>query len=326
MPSPECEAVLELLWARQQGPAASREALADRRAELDTSPLFPLPDGVTVSATSAGGVKAAWITPPEASADRCVLYLHGGGYTRGSIVSHQELAARVAAAAGGRALLVEYRLAPEHTFPAAVDDAVCAATWLLETEGVDPAGWAIAGDSAGGGLSIATMLALRDAGARLPACALLMSPWLDLRPKTLEGRAAFGRDPVVLPVDLDVSVTWYLDGQAPNAPLASPICADLAGLSPVLLQVGSEELLREDAETFARFARDAGVEVVLDVNEGLFHVFQLMAHLPETREALCRAEEFFGSHLGGGAVGRGNRPAGGREAVPPVRPPEAPAA
>lgn len=300
MPSPECEAVLQLLWARQEGPAASREALADRRAELDSSPLFPLPDDVAVEQVDAGGLRAVWLSPPGTRSDRCVLYLHGGGYTRGSITSHQELASRVAAAAGGRALLVEYRLAPEHAFPAAVDDAVGAATWLLDSAGQDPASLVIAGDSAGGGLTVSTMLALRDAGRPLPACAVLMSPWLDLRPKTLEGRAAYGRDPVVLPVDLDVSVEWYLAGQPTNAPLASPVCADLAGLPPVFVQVGSEELLREDSESFARFSRDAGVEVVLDVNEGLFHVFQLMAHLPETAEAFARIGDFLDCHLPGG--------------------------
>lgn len=279
-----------LLQWKQAPPGGS---IAEARARLDALPdPSNFPAGTRVERTTAGGRPAEWLVPPDAATDRVVLFLHGGAYCIGSCASHRELAARLAGAAGARALVVEYRLAPEHRFPAAVDDAVAAYRWLLAS-GVAPGRIALAGDSAGGGLAMAALVALRDAGEPLPAGAALISPWADLSgaSPSLQTRAA--ADPWLTPARLTQRAGLYLGDADPCAPLASPVYADLRGLPPLLILVGSDEILLDDAARLAERARAAGVPVSLAVYEGMWHVWPLWAaDLPEGERAVGQLGAF----------------------------------
>lgn len=246
----------------------------------------------------AGGVDADWITAPGARADRVLLYLHGGGYAMGSVRSHWDLIARLSAAAGCRALGLDYRLAPEHPFPAAVEDATTAYRWLLD-QGIEPSSIALAGDSSGGGLAMATLVALRDAGNPLPAAAALLSPWVDLeaRGESFESRRHV--DPMVRRRLILRQAQTYLAGRASvRDPLAAPIHADLAGLPPLLIQVGDRETLLDDSRSLAERARAVGVDVTLEVWDGMIHVFQLFAgELEEGRRAIEGIGAFVRKHM-----------------------------
>jgi phosphinothricin tripeptide acetyl hydrolase len=178
-------------------PPSETMTTAERRAQYEKAErFFPTPAAVQVEHVTAGAAPAEWLTAPGARADAAVLYLHGGGYVIGSPRSHRHLAAAIGAAAAARVLLPEYRLAPEHPFPAAIDDAVAAYRWLLD-RGIAPARIAIAGDSAGGGLTVATLLALRDAGAPLPAAGVCVSPWTDLTCSAASYESRAEADPIV---------------------------------------------------------------------------------------------------------------------------------
>ncbi|HEY6034703.1 MAG TPA: alpha/beta hydrolase [Kofleriaceae bacterium] len=255
---------------------------------------FPIPADVAVTPTKLANVPAAWLDPPEAKRDRVVLFLHGGGYQIGSLASHGELAARIGREARARVLFLDYPLAPEHPFPAAIDAAL--ATWRALSADHPAATIALAGDSAGGGLALALMEALRDAKEPLPAAAALMSPHVDL---TLSG-ASFteraDRDPIFAAPMIQKLVGDYLAGADPRTPRASPLFGSLAGLPPLLIQVGSEELLYSDAERLATAATAAGVEVTYDVAEGLFHVYQAVATAPEAQQATAQVGAFLRSH------------------------------
>lgn len=281
---------LEQLIARMQANRQPDATLAERRAQGDRT-VLRLAEDVTATPISAGGVPAEWVATPNAGGT-VVLYLHGGGYTSGSIVSHRELASRIARAAAARVLLLGYRLAPEHPFPAAVDDALAAYDWLL-AQGSAPSEIAIAGDSAGGGLAAATLLALRDAGKPLPAAGVLLSPWTDL---TLSGESIASRadrDPMVATGSLQEMVDAYLAGADPRHSLASPLLADLTGLPPLLVQVGGREILYDDATRLVERAQAAGVQATLDEDPEMIHVFQaLAALLPEGQAAIDRIGRF----------------------------------
>lgn len=247
----------------------------------------------------AGGVDAEWVTAPGVRPDRVLLYFHGGGYALGSVKSHWELIARLSAATGCRVLGLDYRLSPENPFPAPVEDATAAYRWLLD-QGVEPGHIALAGDSAGGGLTAATLVALRNGGTSLPAAAAMLSPWVDLEAAgdSYDTRAEL--DPMVTrPLVLAMAQT-YLGGKgSPRDPLAAPLHADLAGLPPLLIQVGDHETLLDDAIRFAAKARRAGVDVTLEVWDEMFHVFQLFAaDLPEARQAIDGIGAFLPKHLG----------------------------
>lgn len=230
-----------------------------------------------------------------------LLYFHGGGYFEGSITTHRRLVASLCLAAGVRGLSVDYRLAPEHPFPAAVDDAVAAYRWLTGPGGEDPSRVIVAGDSAGGGLTAALLVALRDAGHPLPAGAYLMSPWTDLvaTGESLKTRAE--ADPMIDPRDIKRITSYYVpDGDVLN-PLVSPLYADLSGLPPLLLHVGDAEVLLDDAVRLADRARVAGVSVELEVWPEAFHVFQMLAGLlPEADEAVAQAGEWMVKRLEAG--------------------------
>jgi acetyl esterase/lipase len=238
----------------------------------------------------AGGVPAEWTFLEDVVPRGTILYFHGGAYRQGSIASHRRLLANLCVPTGMRGLNIGYRLAPEHPFPAALDDALAAYRWLITTGGSEPEQVIIAGDSAGGGLALATLVALRDAGDPPPGGAFAMSPWTDLAgtSESLTSRADI--DPVVVVPSIMDAATRYVGDADPRDPLVSPLYADLSGLPPLLLHVGEAEVIYDDSTRFADKARQAGVEVELEVWPEAFHVHHQMAgQLPEADEAISHA-------------------------------------
>ncbi|MFD7311273.1 alpha/beta hydrolase [Promicromonospora sp. NPDC059942] len=263
-----------------------QNSLAELRTFYSSFGRLPLPDGTRVTGTTLGGVPALDIAGPQTDDDAGVLlYLHGGGYVIGDARTGVPLAAALAARAGLRAVAPDYRLAPEHPFPAAVDDGLAAYRALLAE--TDPARVVVAGDSAGGGLALATVLAARDAGLPLPAAVVTFSGWFDL---TLSGASLTGKesvDPIFDAADIrEYAATYLSDAADARNPLASPVLADLRGLPPLLLQVGSAEVLLDDSTRLAARAAEADVEVTLEVYPGSAHVFQ---HHHTTEPAAARA-------------------------------------
>ena len=246
-----------------------------RRKDIDARGLaYKLAGDVVVEPVTAGGVRAEWTSIPNADRDAALLYLHGGGYVIGSLDSHRHLVAEAGRAADAWALSLDYRLAPEHPFPAAVEDAVAGYRFLL-ARGFHPGRIAIAGDSAGGGLVVAALLAIREAGLAQPAGGWCISPWVDLEAigETMTTKAA--ADPMVQKAGILDMAGLYLNGADPRAPLASPIHADLQGLAPLLIQVGAAETLLDDAVQLARLAGIADVRADLQVWPEMIHVWHL---------------------------------------------------
>jgi acetyl esterase/lipase len=277
--------------------------LAERRRGLEAiSAKAPKPRGVASQPLTVAGRPAEWLHPQGSSvaSGRAVLYLHGGAYTAGSLVTHRGLAGRVALASGLPVLLLDYRLAPEHPFPAALEDAQATFAWLLSPEGgCAPGRVAVVGDSAGGGLSLALALKQRDEGLPLPGALACLSPWFDLE---LAGESATSRaqvDPFFpSPAGLKESAAQYAGAAPLRHPYVSPVHAQLHGLPPMLLQTGDLEILLSDAQTVARRAREAGGEVTLEVEEGMWHVWHaLAAYLPEAQRALVRVGRFVQQQL-----------------------------
>jgi monoterpene epsilon-lactone hydrolase len=261
--------------------------------------VLPLLEGTTVEPVRAGGVPSEWVRPAKTAAgDACILYLHGGGYVIGSCNTHRPLASHLAARAGLPVLLVDYRLGPEHPYPAAVDDALAAYQWLL-AQGFDPSRVVVAGDSAGGGLTLATLLALRDRGLPLPALGVAISPWTDL---TLSGesmKTMEDRDPMVKRAGLARMAAWYLGGADATDPLASPRFGDPTGLPPLLVHVGEVETLRDDAVAFTERAAAAGVDVTLEVWPEMIHVWHAFGPaVAESEAGVTRIAEFIADRLG----------------------------
>ncbi|RKE17321.1 alpha/beta hydrolase [Streptomyces sp. TLI_171] len=254
-------------------------------------------EGVATRRTVLGGRPALEFEPPGASARGRLLYLHGGGYVVGSPETHAGLVGELAGRAGLRAVSLDYRLAPEHAFPAAVEDGLAAYRELLAT-GTDPRELVLAGDSAGGGLSIATLLAARDAGLPQPAAVVLFSPWTD---QTVSGdsmRSKDGADPIFTEADIRAYAEFYVAAGDPKDPLASPLFADLTGLPPLLVQVGANEVLLDDAVRLAGRAGAHDVDVTLEIGAGLSHVYQhFYGSLDEADAALDRAARFLTGHL-----------------------------
>jgi acetyl esterase/lipase len=214
-----------------------------------------------------------------------VFYLHGGGYCIWSPLPYRNFNRRLADAADTRVLAIDYRLAPEHPHPACVEDALTAYRWLLD-RGVDPSRVAISGDSAGGGLTVATLIALRDAGDPLPACAVPISPWIDVEITGQMSEDALAVDALRLD-HLKLFAASYLNGADPRTPLANPLHADLTGLPPTLVIVGEREILLDDAQRLAQRAREAGVDVTLDITPGMTHIWQMFGGMfPEAQEAV----------------------------------------
>ena len=296
MASRQLEAIVRVL---RSGPSLTELSIEEQRAVFDrlTSQFQPAED-VRCERVDAGGVPGEWITTPEAAHERAIYYLHGGGYVMGSMNTHREMISRLSRAAGARALAIEYRLAPENPFPAAVEDSTAAYRWLLST-GVDPARLVIAGDSAGGGLTVATLVALRDAGAPLPAAAVCLSPWVDMEGLGESMTTRAEADPMIQRESLLQTAKAYLGDVHVRTPLAAPLYADLRGLPPLLIQVGTAEMLLDDATRLAERAKSAGVDVALEVWDDMFHVWQFFAGmLPEGQQAIDRIGEFIRKHTG----------------------------
>jgi monoterpene epsilon-lactone hydrolase len=252
---------------------------------------------VTCEPVFAEGVDGEWLVPADAPRDRAILYFHGGGFRIGSVASHRDLAARIADASGCRMLSINYRLAPEHRFPAALDDALIAYKYL-RGQGLRPADIAFAGDSAGGNLVLAAMLAARDRGLPLPAAGVLMSPWTDLTASGASYESRAEADPIHQRAMILALAKNYLgkDGGSRN-PLASPLYADLTGLPPLLVQVGDRETVRDDSVDLAARAKAAGTDVELQVWDGVIHVFQMFPEIPQAREAIASLAVFLRNHL-----------------------------
>ncbi len=217
------------------------------------------------------GVPAKWISTKNDSTDRTILFLHGGGYTAGSFRSHRKFVGWLAGAAAARCLMIDYRLAPEHPFPAALEDAVAAYRWLL-SEGIDPGKLALAGDSAGGGLALSTLFRLREAGGPLPAVAYLMSPWTDLLNNKKSRPAKRKLNPGLENKVLQYFADQYTAGQDPGDPLISPLFGTFEGLPPLIIQAGKREPLWNDARLLAEQAKEAGNNVFFEPYEDSFHV------------------------------------------------------
>ncbi|MGB1884403.1 MAG: alpha/beta hydrolase [Gammaproteobacteria bacterium] len=295
MANAQIEAIRTLL--AENPVVAPGASLEDMRKGIDAmGDMAPRLDNVTSEAVDAGGVDAEWFSVSGGDADRVVLYLHGGGYVIGSVQSHRVLLERLAVAADCRVLALNYRLAPEAPFPAAVDDAVAAYKWLL-SQGLTASKIAIAGDSAGGGLTMATLVALRDGGETLPACAAPISPWVDMEGTgdSMQSRAAV--DPMVQKEILDQLAGTYLGGANAQDPLASPLHANLDGLPPLLIQVGDCETLLDDSTRLEAKLKAAGVDATVEVWPEMIHVWHLFAPmLDKGQEAIDRIGEFVRGH------------------------------
>lgn len=288
MPSVEHEEIVAMMSG---GLGLEELSVDEQRTVMEASAvMFPVEEDVVVSEIDVGGVPADWVTVDVSEANRVVLYFHGGAYVMGSRNTHRGLAARIARAARARVLLPDYRLAPEHPFPAAVKDAMTCWRWLV-SEGRSPQHMAIAGDSAGGGLTLATLLALKAAGEPLPACAVGLSAWTDLEGTGPTAEPGAVDDPMLTPEGLRSSGSEYAAGNLRN-PLAAPLHGDLEGLPPLLLQVGSRDILQSDSTRFAERARAAGVEVTLEIEEGLIHVWHMFPDVPEAQNAIERVGAF----------------------------------
>jgi epsilon-lactone hydrolase len=293
MSSAEIDAVRALLRSQPRPVGWS-----ERRGRLDAvGQAYPVASDIALEAVDAGGVPAEWSLAPGSDRARVLLFFHGGGYCSGSIASHRDMVTRVGRAGGVRTLALGYRLAPEHPFPAALDDALAAYGFLLD-QGIAPDKIAIGGDSAGGGLTLATMIRLRDTGKPLPGCAWLVSPWVDLQMTGASLAEKADVDPLIQKPYLEELASAYLAGADPAGPLVSPLHADLAGLPPLLVQVGSAETLLDDALRIARRAGAADVPVNLEVWPHMIHAWHLWAaELDDGRRAIASAGAFIRTRL-----------------------------
>ena len=295
MPSKEYEDILELLNSM---PDTSGLTFGERRSNFeDQASQLPVAENVSCEQVSVGGIPAEWVVPATAREPSVLLYLHGGGYCIGSINTHRGMVSHIAMAGEIKALLIDYRLAPESPFPAAVEDSTAAYKWLL-SQGVAAGDIIIAGDSAGGGLTVSTLVSLKDKGIPLPAAAVMISPWVDL---------AITGDSVISKADIDPMVTKegliemagaYTGDTDLRTPLASPLYADLKGLPPMLVHVGTAEILLDDATRLADHARNFGVEVTLNTADGMCHVWHFFTTmLPEALLAIEEVAQFMRKNL-----------------------------
>jgi len=293
MGSPQLQQLFEQQKALAQTAGKAKSPQELRAAMAAAFSAFPSAGEVKCEPVNANGVKAEWITAKNAAPDRVIMYLHGGGYVMGSIDTHRELVARLSKAAQARGLAIDYRLAPENPFPAAVDDSITVYRWLL-AQGYKPERIVIAGDSAGGGLAVSTLLALRDLGASLPAAAVCISPWVDFVAEgdSMTSRAA--QDPLVSrEMILNLAKMYMGEKGSLREPLAAPINAYLNDLPPLFIQVGNSETLLDDATRLADKAKEAGVDATLQIWDEMPHVWHLAApSLPEGQEAIEKIGEF----------------------------------
>ena len=296
-PDSEMAAIRAML--AQAPPTAG--SFEERRARWEPTfaHMCPTPAGTSTETLEAPRARGEWVHGPEVSpgSKRVILYLHGGGFTAGTAVAYRGLSSRLSSAANCPVLAVDYRFAPEEPFPAALDDCVAAYRWLVGEGGARPRRIALVGDSAGGNLVVAMLLQLRDAGDTLPAAAVCLSPIFDLALTGDSVTTRADRDPVILPTSLRRCADAYCGDADPRNPLMSPLYADLAGLPPLLLHVGSEEMLRDDSVRLAERATAVGVPVSLEEWPGMIHVWHLFAdRLAEGRKAIERVGAFVREH------------------------------
>ena len=292
MVSKEMENVISMLKGFQE--SAGEITIVKVREGMDQlGKMGKLPKDVKCKPVIAGSVPAEWITTPNSENQKVVLYLHGGGYVAGSIASYRDLVARISRVSKARILILEYRLAPEFPFPNALEDSVAAYKWLVSTENIDPNNIIIAGDSAGGGLTLATVIKLRNEGFSLPVALVCLSPWTDLAGTGESLKTNREIDPFISIEMFEISVRNYLGTTDPFNPLASPLYADLQGLPPLLIQVGTSEVLLDDSVRFAKRAKDSGVDVRLKIWKDMIHIFAIFAiFTPESRQGIEQIGEF----------------------------------
>ena len=301
MTSPHIERIRQFLQGEKNAPPApidvQRKGLDTLNERLMGHPVELLP-GTQVEKVVANGVPGEWIYFADSDKERVLLYFHGGAYLLGSGDSHREAVARLSAASGIRALLPEYRLAPEHPFPAAVEDAHTAYRWLL-SQGTRPEHIVVAGDSAGGGLSLALLLSIRNAGDPMPAGAVLLSPWTDLAGTGESMTTRKEIDPWIGAESIPMIGKLYANQEDVRNPLISPVYADLHDLPPLLIEVGDDEVLLDDSTRIVEHAQAAGVEVTLHVWEGMWHVFPAFAFIiDEGKQAMEEMGAFIRTHTG----------------------------
>jgi len=280
-----------------------------KRSRIATNPLgarqdfhrrmtkLPLARSVASARENVGGIECEWLTPDGCDDAPLIYFLHGGAYIMGSPATHRRLVSYIAQAAGMRAVLPDYRLAPEHRFPSQLEDSLQVWRTLLKG-GIDPANIAIGGDSAGGNLSVATMLALRDAGELLPAACFLLSPWLDLAGDGESHHTRSRYDPWFRPDKMPALVANFCDESEVRQPMVSPVHADASGLPPTLIQVGDHEILLSDSTVFAENIKAAGGRVDLHIWPDMWHVFQyFIGQMPESRKAIDDIGRFLRSEF-----------------------------
>jgi monoterpene epsilon-lactone hydrolase len=253
---------------------------------------FKVADDIGVEAVTVAGRAAEWITAPGSQTGRAILYLHGGGYVMGSLTTHRSLVGEISRAAQAAALLVDYRLAPEAPFPAAVEDGVASYRWLLD-QGFTPKNLAIAGDSAGGGLAVATLISARDQGLPMPKAAVPISPWSDMTCSNESYKTRAEADPLVGSGSIGDMANLYLQGKDPKHPYASPNFASLKSLPPLLIHVGRDEVLLDDSIKLDQKAKADGVNSTLEIWEDMIHVWHAFhPMLPEGKQAIERVGAF----------------------------------
>jgi len=299
MASTELREMSATIRERNATPVDPPPDLATRRRGMDET-ASPVPDDVTVTAVDAGGVPGDWVQAPGADAGRRLLYLHGGGYVIGSPTSHRRLASDISRASGCSLLVIDYRMAPEDPFPAAVDDAHAALRWM-GANGPDGASDAtttfIAGDSAGGGLTLSTLVSARDAGDQLPVAAVTISAWADLAATGDSVQTRAEADPMISSDGIAGMARMYAGDAALDHPLVSPLYADLAGLPPLLMQVGDAEVLLDDTTRVGEKVKAAGGNVTVEVEPEAFHVYQYVGPtMPEAAAAIERIGAFIRAH------------------------------
>ncbi len=286
---------LRMRASRRERPIEERRARIDRMGAA-----IPVPGGVAVEPVRAADLPAEWLIPDGSAADEVILYLHGGAYSAGSCASHRGAVAHIAKASGIRILMPEYRLAPEHPFPAAVDDAVAVYRWVLE-RGIRPSKIVLAGDSAGGGLAMSLLVSLRDEGVALPGAAALVSAWTDLAATGESLNTRRREDPWFDADAIAPMARVYYQDADPRNPLVSPLYARLDGLPPLMLQVGDHEVLLSDSTRLAEKARGAGVDVTLRVWPGMWHVWHFfVGRMPEARQAILEMAAFIEARMAAG--------------------------
>jgi acetyl esterase/lipase len=297
MASPQLQSIIQMLRSRPIAETAPSPEEARAMFE-NLAAIYPVSADVKREKADADGVPGEWIMPPGVSGETTIFYIHGGAWMIGSVNTHARLIANICAAADARAFAIDYRLAPENPYPAGLDDCLTAYRWLL-AQGTDPARLVIAGDSAGGNLTLATLLRLRDEGGPLPAAAVALSPATDMTMSGESMRTRNEADPMLDSEGTPQVREAYCAGQDLKDPYISPLFGDLAGLPPLLIQVGDAEILLDDATRFAKRAEEAGVDITLEVWDEMIHVFQFFAPmLPEATEAIAVIGKFVKSHVG----------------------------